>query len=161
MSYIDSYKKLVRIVLKDFIKNNRLTEDEYGDIMEENTDEEIEAAIFFVKNECEVSPPLQIDNFSLEEWTKHMFFTWGVMAFLLDANSIVTFRNIMPMADGTVTIDDSFKAGPYSTMALNLWTRFREDLQLFKVHYNLMNFQWEGTSHGNFWVYNRGGWTSW
>jgi len=137
-------------MLKDSKEKNKLIIDENDEPGIESTKEDIDAAIMFVKNDCEISPPIIIVQ-SLEDWTKHMFFTWGVIAFLLDAEALLNFRNTMPISDGTVGIDDTYKAGPYSSQAINLWNRYRQLLKEFKIYWNLMNFPFEGTS----------GWSPW
>ena len=154
MPYIDEYHNLIRFALKDFKEKNKLLVDENDNPVVENSKDEINAAITFVRNDAEVSPPLHISQ-SLEAWTKHLFFTWGVMAFLLDAESIMNFRNVMPISDGGVNIEDNYKANPFSTIAINMWAKYAQGLKEFKVHWNLMNFSWGGTGDSDPWSRGR------
>jgi len=145
MANIDAYIKRIRFLTKDFKKKNLLIVDENGDQDYENTDEEIKMAIDYIFDTCETTPPLVVKQ-ALDKWYRYDFFTIGVIACLLDSNALLGIRNTMPISDGGQEINDTFKAGPYSTQAANMKIEFREKLKEYKIHYNLSNFAWCGTS---------------
>lgn len=144
MTELETYIKRIRLHLKDFAERNQLIDGE------ESTDAQIEEAITSVYNHCVIAPPKKMD-IPLLDMTKFMWFKFGVIAQLLDAEALLNIRNTLPYQDGGVQIDENYKAGPYSTYAMNLFSKFEMGLKEQKIRYNIDSFQWGGTD----WMYGR------
>lgn len=155
----EKYIGRVRRYLRDFKEKNKLLEDMEGDNAEESTDEMINDAIDAVFDDATIAPPVKL-NIPLEDLTKHLFFLYGVTAFLLDSVAIESIRNTMPLQDGGISIDDNFKSGPFSTAAQNLWAKYAEGLTRLKLKTNIEQFEWLGTSGRSPFRY-WGGWFRW
>lgn len=142
MTELETYIKRIRLHLKDFAERNQLIDGE------ESTDAQIEEAIISIYNHCVIAPPKKMD-IPLLDMTKFMWFKFGVIAQLLDAEALLNIRNTLPYQDGGVQIDENYKAGPYSTYAMNLFSKFEMGLKEQKIRYNIDSFQWGGTD----WMY--------
>jgi hypothetical protein len=142
MTELETYIKRIRLFLKDFTEKNQLLDGE------ESTNDVISEAITSVYNHCVIAPPVKMDM-PLEDMTKFIWFKFGVVSQLLDSEAILNIRNTLPYQDGGVQVDENYKAGPYSTYAINLWQKFETGLKEQKLRYNIDKFRWGGTD----WVY--------
>jgi len=150
-------KDRLRIYLRDFKEKNKLLVDDEGNPVEETSDDMLYLAIDVITDDANVTPPV-VTKFTVDQWMKHKFFLWGCVAWILDSVAIENIRNTMPMVDGGVSIDDTYKAGPFSTHALNLWGKYEEGLKLFKLKVNLEGPEWLGTSGSSPFRISRIGW---
>lgn len=153
----DILKDRIRTYLSDYKEKNKLLVDEDGNPVEETSDDMIYLAIDVMVDDANSTPPI-VTRFTVEEWMKHKFFLFGCVAWILDSVSIENIRNTMPMGDGGVNIDDTYKAGPFSTHALNLWGKYEEGLKQLKIKTNLESMDWLGTSGTSPFRIFRAGW---
>ncbi len=138
MTNKEKYVTRIRRFLKDTIAKNQLIDGL------ESEDEDIEEAIDSVYDHFVIAPPVRLDV-PFEDATKHLWFRWGVLAFLLDSEAIMNIRNELPYSDGGVNINENAKSGPYTQLALNYWQKFDAGLRDLKLKHNLESFPWGGT----------------